>query len=315
MKSPADESQRTKQYTPTTGQPCPHAQYLSNRKGSHISGQARRGFGATALCLLVERKMKLQDIIADNKAINARARALNTRAGKEVFPILDYYQMEDHFANLLGGARRATEIKNPEALRLSDPDPELVRTVLDNNPDTIEVLGMICRVDYSTHQPSVDLSFEGETAGNWKQLPDEILLPSGRILLIKGFAEGVRYLEPKKPADFKDRVRESLEQLQWERWKKDKPKMAPVDPGDDQSTVPFITVVYGQCPLTEKDLMVYGTVEATQYLSESDHVYWRPIWSRSRSEAAGFFDHSVKKLAEAKKNIAEIRAQEQSRAG
>ena len=233
--------------------------------------------------------MKIQEIINLNRAMIARLRLLNIRAGKVIFPVPSRKELRDKFAVALGGARKVGEIEDLNSLLLPDLDPEKVKKVLDESPDTIQVLGQETPVQYSEYLgPMVEIFFEGET---WKDLPDSLLLPDGRPVVIRCQVGRLQF-RADNPVELKNQIRYELNKAQWDLCKK--PEI-PFKPEDENSQVPFITFVFGKCVMTEEDLVAYGTIVFQKSLLGG----WRSIWyTTSKREAKNVFDRSVKKLAE-----------------
>jgi len=253
--------------------------------------------------------MEIQEVITANRAVIAQAKSLNVRAGEVVFIILSYDEMMTRFTTSLRGARRVSEIQDLDAMRLPDLDPDLVKMVTDDNPDTVEILGREFAVEYRNHYaPRIEIRFEGNWVNKWQDLPDALILPGGRSVSVNSVIDGHGYwIEATNPIELKGKIKNALNRMQWEKWE-DKPEMAAVDPEDNQS-VPLTTAVYGKCVVTGEDLTAHGTAEAYQYWS-SDPIEWRPVWYRSESEAREMFDRSTAKLTEARTALAEKRAEE-----
>lgn len=235
---------------------------------------------------------KLLEVLAANKARQDRARQLNIRAGAEMFPVLDQAQMRAWMTDKAAGARRMAEIADPEALRLPALDEVLVQTVIRENPDEIELLGAMRTVDYkdsygrSRPNPRVRIDFRGENANDWQRLPDEIRLPGGREVCLYSAIDGYGYYIEAVPSEFKAKVRDCLNQAQWDNWPQaDRPEIPVLDPADDEAAIPEITTVqYGQCVVTGEPLIAFGTLAPKSRYYTTD-PYFVVQWYRSIEEA------------------------------
>jgi len=232
-----------------------------------------------------------QEVMTANRALLARARDLNTRAGQSVFPVPNRDELTKLFMVALGGARRIAEIHNISALHLPSLDDRMIERVLSENPDTIIVLGRQITVEYrSGYNPRVRLDFRGDESRNWLQLPDTgIQLPGGREVAMYSAVEGYGYYIEANSSQFKVKARECLNQGLWDKWQK------PELPTPTDSIPPIVETEYGRCAVTEVSLLAYGTVNYDSWYGS-----WKSYWSRSRAETEQVHAQACAKFLEVK---------------
>lgn len=219
--------------------------------------------------------ISMQEVVSANRALLARARELNTRAGANFFSVPGRDELTTLFATVLGGARCVAEIKNLLALLLPLLDESLVQTVLAENPDTVTILDREAKVEYAIgRSPLVRLDFRGDESRKWINLPDDgIKLPSGREVSMYAVVEGHGYYIEAESSTFKAKVREYLNDGQWSRWQKHEL------PAPNDGVLPIVETEYGRCVVTNDALIAYGT---TRYDSWSGS--WKAYWSRDKKE-------------------------------
>lgn len=234
----------------------------------------------------------LNEVVAANRAILARARDLNTRAGTSMFPVQGRDELTKLFAVALDGARRVAEIRNMSALMLPALDERLVEKVLREQPDTITILGRQATVEYrgGGYNPRVRLDFCGDESRDWLKLPDDgIKLPNGREVSMYSSLEGYGYYVESASSQFKAKARECLNQGLWEKWQK------PELPQPTDFVSPIVEAEYGRCVVTDASLVAYGAVNYDTWYGS-----WKSYWTRDRAEAERI-------LAEAKSKFVEVR--------
>lgn len=251
----------------------------------------------------------IQEVMEANRARQERARELNIRAGDDVFPVLSFEEMLSWVSERLGGARNTREINHPEGLRLPALDQEAIDRVMNENPDTIEVLGVEHAVVYqSGRHPRVQLDSELVTAHRWIELADQgYALPGGReieIVVSFGYYDTIADIDVPR---LKEKARERLNREQWDRW--DRPEIPVPDPEDESSEVPFIVATYGTCMVTGEELKAYGTA---RYDSWSGR--WQPVWTTDLGQAQEACFSSGQKLDELKVKARERQELEEAKA-
>lgn len=236
-----------------------------------------------------------QAVVSANRALLARARDLNTRAGQNIFPVPGREELTRLFTVALGGARRIAEICNLPALLLPALDERMIEKVLREQPDTITILGRDVTVEYrSGYNPRVRLDFRGSEGRDWLKLPDDgIRLPGGREVSMYSVVEGYGYYIESLSSQFKVKARECLNQGLWEQWQK------PELPAPTDSIPPIAEREYGRCVVTDVPLLAYGTVNY-----DSWHGSWKSYWSRSRAETEQVYVQACAKFVEVKEKAA-----------
>lgn len=236
-----------------------------------------------------------QEVVTANRALLARARDLNTRAGQSMFSVPTRDELTKLFVVALGGARRIAEIHNMSALLLPTLDERMIEKVLREQPDTITVLGREVTVEYrSGYNPRVRLDFRGDESRNWLQLPDTgIHLPGGREIAMYSAVEGYSYYIEANSSQFKMKARECLNQGLWDKWQK------PELPAPTDSIPPIVEMEYGRCVVTDASLTAYGTVNYDSWYGS-----WKAYWSRSRAETEQVHAQASTKFLEVKEKAA-----------
>ncbi|MEK9183438.1 MAG: helicase-related protein [Patescibacteria group bacterium] len=255
----------------------------------------------------------LDAVLRSNAVRQEQARQLNIRTGEETFKVYSFEEKVERFAALLFGARRVIEVVRPEAIALPALDEAMVVRVLSENPDVINVLGSELVVEYrapyygTMYTPRVKLSDEMVKVNGWIRLPGEgIRLPGGRAIeVVVSFGYYATIADTNIP-QLKAKVREHLNQEQWDRWTK--PEVAVSDPAVESSEIPFITAVYGQCVVTGEELKAYGTVTVNTSRWYASDPWFKAVWYRNLAEAQTAADIAAKKLTELK---AEAKAEEE----
>jgi len=237
----------------------------------------------------------LNEVFAANRALLARARELNTRAGESIFPVPSRDALTKGFAVALGGARRVAEIRNLPALLLPALDERTVEKVLREQPDTINVLGREVTVEYrSGYNPIVRIDFRGDEERDWLKIPDDgIHLPGGREVSMYSSLEGYGYYFETISSQFKTKVRECLNQGLWDKWQK------PELPAPTDFAPPIVEAEYGRCVVTDVSLAAFG---ATDY--DSYDGSWESHWSRDRAEIERVHAQACAKFVEVKEKVA-----------
>lgn len=244
--------------------------------------------------MLEEMMMNFQDVVVNNRALLARARQLNVRAGSEVFLIPSRQDIAEAVKTVLGGARCVTEISNVTDLLLPALNEKLVAKVLNESPDTINILGKEVVVEYrSGYAPRVRLDFHGDESRNWLKLPDDsIRLPNGREVSICSVIEGCGHYIESTSSQFKAKAREGLNQGLWDKWQK------PELPTPTESIPAIVEMVYGRCVVTDAPLLAYGTVNYDSYYGS-----WKSHWSRDRAESERLHAQVCEKFVAVKEKI------------
>lgn len=134
----------------------------------------------------------LERIAEYNARRNALAQELDERSGVRGVVDLSVAEKKVFFASVTKGARRFAELADFGvdfgSLMLPPVDPKVEAQIRRDYPDTVEILGEIFKVEY--HQgyyepevPCVRINFDDRRL-DFQDLPDEILLPGGKELLI-----------------------------------------------------------------------------------------------------------------------------------
>lgn len=235
-------------------------------------------------------EFQFQAVITANRALLARARDLNTRAGQSIFPVPNRDELTKLFVVALGGARRIVEIRHMSALTLPALDERMIEKVLREQPDTITILGREVKVEYrSGYNPRVRLDFRGDESRDWLQFPDTgIYLPGGREVAMYSAVEGYSYYIEANSSQFKVKARECLNQGLWDNWQK------PGLPAPTGSIPPIVEMEYGRCVMSGAPLVAYGTVNYDSWYGS-----WKSYWSRSRTETEQVYAQASTKFLEA----------------
>lgn len=237
----------------------------------------------------------LKSVLEANRQILRRARELNMRAGKEIFPVFSSADLMPLVKECLSGARCAGEIQNVECLRLPPLDETREAEVLAKAPDTLLVLGKERSVFYQKGAPpQVEIPQEEAATYSWKDLPDEgTFLPDGREVCVYVHLD---YWNSDMDTDLvglKARLRDRANVLQWSGFM-DKPQIALPDPMDPNSHVQRVKAVqYGTCLVTGETLMGYGVAKVRSNRYFSSDAYFEVYWTRDEEEAERFHTESV----------------------
>jgi hypothetical protein len=257
----------------------------------------------------MEIHMEIQTIIQKNRAVLHRARELNARAGKQIFPVPTRAQLKEVLQTVLGGARCVREIGDMNALRLPELEPELVELVTGQNPDEIGLCGRTLKVEYREGRaPLVALNWEAAAAHAWRDLPDEgVRLPGGREVevLVQFSFYWKDAFASMDIQNLKLRCASFANEKIWKEWPCDgRPAIPPPDPDDPASVVPeIIECQYGISVTDGAPLMAYGTA-AERYISSP---WFEAAWFRNREEAEAAREKAVAKLHKIRKEAEEQR--------
>lgn len=234
---------------------------------------------------------KLDAVLRSNVARQEQARQLNIRSGEETFKVYSSEEMFERYTTALAGARRISEIMRPEALTLPALDERMIKKALREQPDKITVLGRDVMVEYrGGYTPRVRLDFRGDESQNWLLLPDSgIWLPGGREVSVYSAVEGYGYYIEAPSLQFKEKVRECLNQGLWDNWQK------PELPAPTDSVSFIIETEYGRCVVSDASLVAYGTVNYDSWSG-----LWKTYWSRSQIETEKVYAQACTKFLEMK---------------
>jgi len=261
----------------------------------------------------------LDAVLRSNAARQERARLLNVRSGENTFKVYSQSEIGGLFVEALSGARRVAEVVDADVLALPALNEEEVALVLLKNPEVINLLGDEVLVEY--HQsysglmvPKVQLSEEMMKANSWIHLPDEgVLLPGGRSVEVTVYVTLGWHTDSFADTcipQLKGKVFNHLNSSLWEAWQKPSIELPSVE--DVDSVVPFVVAVYGNCVVTGRPLMAYGTIsERSAYRYNPSDPYFQVMWFRSIDQAQVTCHASCLKLDKLKTEEA-IRIQEES---
>ncbi|MBU2416168.1 DEAD/DEAH box helicase [Patescibacteria group bacterium] len=166
----------------------------------------------------------LKGAVEYNRQIQKQARGLNIRADETIFKIMSQSEWKEWLvAERLNGARRVFEITNLSAIQLLELDSELVAKVLADNPDTVNIEGIILTIEYGKEyydSAYCRTNVEEEFARQVKT--EVVVLPGGRTVDIrcgehsaKTFAELVEKLETSRIKRCWSDKRSELEHTSW----------------------------------------------------------------------------------------------------
>ena len=236
----------------------------------------------------------LYQVVVENRAILARARDLNTRAGTSLFPVPSRDELTKLFTVALGGARRVAEIRSLPTLLLPALDDWTIAKVLDESPDKISILGHEVAVEYrSGYAPRVRRDFRGNESRDGLSLPDAgIHLPGGREVSMYSSVEEYGYYIEANSSQFKAKACECLNQGLWDNWQK------PELPTPTDFVSPIVEAEYGRCVVTDVPLTAFGTVNYDSWYGS-----WKSYWSRSRAETEQVYEQSRTKFLEVKEKV------------
>lgn len=251
---------------------------------------------------------ELKRVIAANRAAVKLARDLNVRAGEMLFPIPDRATLAQCLAEMLGGARRASEVSDLDSLRLPEPDAELAQLVMEENPDQIELLGEKLSVEYGEGRaPRVELSDNIVETHRWRELPDVLRLPGGRaveVVLTFGWYDKISGTDL---SQLKAQARARANRAQWEDW--DKPELSVPDLALNTVLPEITTAQYGACVVDGTSLKAFGTFVPCGY-----NPYFWTKWFQTQEEAETAHASSAAKFEELRKEALEQKAIDEARA-
>jgi hypothetical protein len=250
---------------------------------------------------------KLSAVAEAGHALLRRARELNERVGRRVFP----QSIEEVACILLAqlkGARRGAEIADSAQLMLPPLDEHLVLQVLAEAPDEIEIGGEQIPVQYigsgSTERarPQVRIQYTPEqaAAGAYLNLPDGgVVLPDGTPVELVVYYNGNLYdwTSGTNVPLLKQSVGQKLNALKWDAFKRAHNQDVTLpDPNKPDSVVADIVELAGDHGVTGP---VFGTVEAVGCY----RPYFQVLWFTDRSNAEAAREAAISKLAEYKEEI------------
>ncbi len=237
---------------------------------------------------------QLMAVIAGNQAGQRKAEEWNKRAGRDVFHVPTSEQLAQWVFEKLGGARRMSEIANPNVLRRPAPDQAMVDEILRDNPDQIKIAGQYYSVVYTTGRPVIIMSVHDQY---WRHLPDAgVLLPGGRVVEVRFSLDFYNVISGTDIPVLKEQVRQHLINRQWESWRR--PGLALPDPEKPGTGVSApLPVQYGTCAVTGGSLWAYGVARPMMYAMYSFQLF-EAYWTRDKAEAESVYAQSVVKLAE-----------------
>ncbi len=257
-------------------------------------------------------KLEVQAVCEENRLLLKRARDLNYRAGENVFSVLSQREISVWLEKRLNGARNIWEIDSAETLRFPALDEELIQLVISENPDTTRVLDAEFPVEYrGQYLPRVTLRKESG-ADRWQELPDEgVKLTGGRAVEVVLSFDYYTTLVDSNIPKLKEKVKNHLNQKQWESWK-ERPAISAPNLEIDGAVLPEITeIVYGQCVITGESLKAFGVLQAHRGYYSSDPVRWEGLWLRTREEAESY---QAKAQAEFEKELVKTREKREQEA-
>ena len=251
-------------------------------------------------------RQALAGVIEYNRGLLARARDLNCRAGAVIFPIMDRGSLATWLANRLQGARRASEVQNPDVLKLPELDQAQVARVLTECPDTICVLGFDLPVEYrGGSAPLVRIGRDKVGDHTWRNLPDEgVKLPGGRLVEIMVIFTYYNSVSGTDVPALKRQCASIANKSAWDVWR-DRPAIGLPDLADPSAVVPeIIEAVYGVSVVDGTPLMAYGVAALKGYRYSSDS-WFEDKWYQSREEAQTARVAAIAKLDGLRKEISE----------
>ncbi len=229
----------------------------------------------------------LESVFVANRKVLSRARELNARAGREVFPLLATYELNALVLRCLNGARCASEIQNVECLRLPQLDETLEAQVLLDSPDTIMVLGKERAVEYRARMsPRITIESAEVRECTWKDLPEGcICLPDGRQVELIFTWDYWTSFSGFDTAQLKDELKEKVNEDQWAKFT-NKPAIALPNSADPEARVaPVEKVQYGTCVATGEPLWAYGATEQNYGTRYEGAPEFFAKWVRDEAEA------------------------------
>lgn len=233
--------------------------------------------------------MDIQSVFTENQNRQRRARQLNLRAGKMIFPVFDKETIREMLQQLLPGVKSVGEIENPDALLLPALDEEMVALVEEEYPESIELLGMMCRIEYREgYTPSITLNRESIANHGWRNLPDEgVKLPGGRtveIIISFGIWNVIRGTDiPHLKRLCSDRA----DNATWENWSAhNRPELTLPDLTDSVAEIPkIVKYQYGTSAIDDSPLIAYGSLVPRGYRHYASDPYFDAKWFRNRIDA------------------------------
>lgn len=229
----------------------------------------------------------LESVLEANRQVLQRARELNSRAGREVFPLVPTHELNALVLRCLNGARCASEIQNVECLRLPQLDGTTEAQVLAKCPDTIMVLGKERTVEYRARMsPRITIESSEVRENTWKDLPDEcVCLPDGRPVELNFTWDYWTSFSGFDPSQLKAQLKEKVNEDQWAKFTK-KPAIALPSSADPEARVaPVLKVQYGTCVVTGEPLMAYGATEQNYGTRYEGAPEFFAKWVRDEAEA------------------------------
>ena len=255
--------------------------------------------------------MNIHEVIRQNQERQALARDLNVRAGEKVFWVLAWEEMVAWINEKIGGVGRLADITNPEILLLPEPDKDMVKLILEENPDAIVVAGRPARVEYGddSQLPLVQINFYDQWANDWEKIPDKgVFLPGGREVRIFAYIDGYGCRIEESSSQFKKKVSSIFNEVLWARFLgSDKPEIEVPVPSALTATVAEVCVYqYGNCRLTNQPLLAFGAVS---YVALG---YWKSEgfetrWFQSRQDAETERTKAVSEFVSMRERFAQAR--------
>ena len=253
----------------------------------------------------------MESVLEANRQVLRRARELNRRAGREVFPLLQTYELNALVLRCLNGARCASEIQNVECLRLPQLDGAQEAQVLLDSPDTIMVLGKERTVEYRERMsPRITIESSEVRECTWKDLPEGcICLPDGRQVELRFAWDGWTSFSGFDTVQLKDELKDKVNEDQWAKFV-NKPVIELPSSTDPEARVALVEKVqYGTCVATGEPLMAYGATEQNYGTRYEGAPEFFAKWVRDEAEAQGLCAASewhlkqlqAKKVVEAEK--------------
>lgn len=253
--------------------------------------------------------MDLKSVIAHNRAVLARSRALNTRAGEVVFPVPSRDAFEASVRRVLDRARRGAEIRNLGALMLDELDPQVVELLMNENPDELPLLGRSFKVEYREgYAPRITLDQALVATHGWRELPEAgVKLPGGRsveLVVPFGYYDTV---SSQNVPELKSLCASKANKSLWDNWPQaGRPEITLPDPADPASVVPeIIECPYGTSVVDGTPLVAYGVAKVNPSRWYSHEPHFLAEWRRSREEAETAREEAIVKLESARKEALE----------
>ena len=213
---------------------------------------------------IADEESQAAKVLDKNRRRQQKASSLNIRAGKKIFKVYSAEEMFEHYKLALMGATKVAQVTQEEAEQMALPElnQDKVKSVIENNPETVEILGERLVVSYGEFQasPQINLSQEMISSGKWADLSDKSLrLPGGRVVEILAYISGAS-IEATDPVEFKKLADRQLNSEYWNQWRAQAEPVEGPDPEEESSIVPVKTAVYKQSEFTGKKLKAFGTI-------------------------------------------------------